>query len=101
MARSYAPAAGAKTDAVRDDALFAALDVETTGLFPLVGDRIIELAIVRFGSNGVAADEFPTLVDPQCDVDNSHVHGLLASDLAGAPTFHEIVGDVLSVARPS
>jgi DNA polymerase III epsilon subunit-like protein len=78
-----------------DGALFAALDVETTGFSPMVGDRIVEIAVVRIAPDGTVTDEYTTVVDPKCDVGPSYIHGLLQEDVEGAPTFHEIVGDVL------
>ena len=79
--------------------MFAVLDVETTGLSPEVGDRVVEIAILRLRPDGVVTDEFTTLVNPQRDVGPSWVHGLLPDDVATAPTFHEIAGDVLARLR--
>lgn len=77
------------------EALFAVVDLETTGFSPLVGDRIIEVAIVRVRADGSRADEYVTLVNPLRDVGAAHVHGIAQQDVAGAPTFQEILGDVL------
>jgi len=43
---------------VIDDAIFGALDVETTGFSPITGDRVIEIAIVRVGGDGSTLDEY-------------------------------------------
>jgi DNA polymerase III epsilon subunit-like protein len=51
-----------------DGALFAALDVETTGFSPMVGDRIVEIAVVRIAPDGTVTDEYTTVVDPKRDV---------------------------------
>jgi DNA polymerase-3 subunit epsilon len=85
------------TDAVHldDGALFAIVDVETTGFSPLVGDRIVEIAIIRVAPDGAVLDEYATLVNPQRDVGPYYVHGIMQDDVAAAPIFHEIVGDVL------
>jgi DNA polymerase III subunit epsilon len=77
------------------EALFAVVDLETTGFSPLVGDRIIEVAIVRVRADCSIADEYVTLVNPLRDVGAAHVHGIPQQDVAGAPTFQEILGDVL------
>jgi DNA polymerase-3 subunit epsilon len=69
--------------------------LETTGFSPLVGDRILEVAIVQVGADGAVAEEYVTLVNPLRDVGAAHVHGIAQEDVSGAPTFVEIVGDVL------
>ena len=77
------------------DTSFAVVDVETTGFSPLRGDRIVEVAVVRVSPSG--SEEYVTLVNPLRDVGPSHVHGLTAEDVAEAPMFQEIVGDLLEV----
>ena len=78
------------------DALFAVVDLETTGFSPLVGDRIIEVAIIRMAADGSRTDEYVTLVNPRRDVGAAYVHGIAQQDVDAAPTFDEIAGDVLS-----
>jgi DNA polymerase III epsilon subunit-like protein len=39
-------------------------------------------------------DVFETLVNPNRDISNSHIHGVSASMVAGAPSFDEIASDV-------
>ena len=46
------------------DAEYVVFDVETTGLSPLDGDRIIELAAVRV-RRGVIVDRYHSFVDPR------------------------------------
>lgn len=76
--------------------LFAVVDIETTGFSPLVGDRIVELGIVRVAGDGSTVDEYVTLVNPLREVGPTHVHGITQEDVAYAPTFVEVVGDVLA-----
>jgi DNA polymerase III epsilon subunit family exonuclease len=78
-----------------NDLSYAVCDVETTGFSPGLGDRIVEIAILRIAGDGTVDDEWTTLVNPLRDVGPTHVHGITAEDVAGAPTFTEIVGDVL------
>lgn len=68
---------------------FAVVDVETTGFYP-TKDRIIEIAVVHVDPAGAVSDTFCTLVDPGRDVGPTHIHGLTASDLVGAPTFAKV-----------
>ena len=76
---------------------FAVVDVETTGLFPSMHDRIIEIAAIRVDSNGNILDQYSTLVNPNRDIGATHIHGISARDVKNAPTFDEIAGDVLAV----
>ncbi len=55
----------------------------------------MEVAVVRL--TGGTSDEYVTLVNPLRDVGPSYIHGLTAEDVAGAPMFSEIVGDLLEM----
>ena len=72
---------------------FAVLDVETTGLSP-ARDRVIEIAVIRCAPDGSVIDEWSTLVDPGRDPGPTHIHGISAADLRGAPSFAEIAGEL-------
>src|ERR1700722_7974419 len=65
---------------------FAVVDVETTGLFP-ARDRVVEVAVVHLDPDARVTGAFSTLIDPRRDVGPTHVHGIRASDVTGAPTF--------------
>lgn len=78
-----------------DEGIFAVLDVEATGFSPLTGGRIIEIAVVRLGSDGAISDEYATLVNPEQPFDPMHSHGIEEADVREAPPFREIVGDLL------
>jgi DNA polymerase III epsilon subunit-like protein len=75
---------------------FAVLDVETTGFDPLARDRVVEIAIARLSPDGDPIDTWTTLVDPGRPPGPTHVHGITANDLRGAPTFAEIADEVAS-----
>ncbi len=74
---------------------FSVVDVETTGLFPDHHDRIIEIAVVRVNVAGNVLDEYSTLVNPNRDLGPTHIHGICAGDVANAPCFGDIAGDVI------
>jgi len=77
---------------------FAVVDLETTGFSP-DNDRIVEVAVVVLDADGTEIDAFCTLVDPECDPGPTHIHGITAAMLEGAPTFadvHPYVADLLS-----
>ncbi len=78
---------------------FAVLDVETTGFSPRLGDRIVEIATVRMRGDGTVLSEWSTLVDPSRDIGATHIHGITASDVVGAPRFADVVGDILQNVR--
>ena len=69
---------------------YAVIDLETTGFSPARGDRIIEVGVVLLDDDGVIEQEWTTLVDPQRDVGPTHVHGIRAGDVVGAPAFGDI-----------
>jgi len=68
---------------------FCALDVETAN-----EDRgsICQVGLVKVEA-GVVVDEWETLVDPEDDFNdfNTDIHGITARDVAGAPTFPEML----------
>ena len=79
---------------IPQDQGFAVVDVETTGLFPWRGDRIVEIAIVLATSRGDVLCEWSTLVNPRRAVAGVDIHGISSADVRRAPTFDQIVGDV-------
>ena len=96
MAGAILRAASLGRGKTRPDALFAVVDLETTGFSPLVGDRIVEVAIIQVSPTGERTDEYVTLVNPKREVGAAHVHGIAQQDADAAPTFEEMAGDVLS-----
>jgi len=72
---------------------FAVIDVETTGLSPK-GHRVLELAIVRTDPTGRVVDEWVRRFDPEGPVGATHIHGITAADVAGAPRFAEVLPEV-------
>ncbi|MFT0847950.1 3'-5' exonuclease [Actinomycetaceae bacterium L2_0104] len=69
---------------------FAVVDVETTGLNPS-SDRIIEIDVVALDAEGEFEDEWTSLVNPLRPVAAQFVHGISDDDVAGAPTFTELL----------
>jgi DNA polymerase-3 subunit epsilon len=78
------------------DAPYAVVHVETTGLSPAKGDRIVEIAIARVDARGRIEDEYATLVNPGRDVGPILVHGISTTEVLDAPTFEEIAGELLA-----
>ncbi|MDR3518550.1 MAG: DNA polymerase III subunit epsilon [Azospirillaceae bacterium] len=74
-----------------------ALDTETTGFDPLMGDRVVEIGCVEL-INHVATDrKFHCYLNPERDVpaDAVAVHGQTEDFLADKPVFAAVVGDFL------
>lgn len=74
------------------------LDTETTGLFPGLGHRIVEIGAVRL-ENWREVGQISTLLQPgrKMDAKASRVNGIDDNDLLGQPTFHDIAGDLLDL----
>ena len=75
---------------------FVFVDVETTGLDPLQGDKICEIAALKT-INGDVVEEFSTLVNPGRSIPQSavSVHGITDVMVMRSPLFREIAKDLL------
>ena len=67
-------------------------DTETTGLDPLTGDRVIEVAALELLNDLPTGKHFHALIDPQRDIpaDATRIHGISNGDLTGKPLFPAI-----------
>jgi DNA polymerase-3 subunit epsilon len=86
---------------------YVVFDVETTGLFPHRGDRIIEIGAVSV-SEGLIDGEFHSLVYTvkRIPAEAQRIHGITAEMLQNAPPaeevfprFHEFIKDRILVAH--
>jgi DNA polymerase III epsilon subunit-like protein len=78
------------------EAVFTALDIETTGLDPDV-DRIVEIGVVKFTADGTVIDEFATLVNnPGSSPGAREKHEIDDADLVGAPTAEQALREVFA-----
>ena len=70
---------------------YAVVDLETTGLSPAT-DSILEVALVVTDAAGRVERSWSTLVDPGAGVDvgPTHIHGLVAEELIGAPGLDDV-----------
>lgn len=73
---------------------YAVVDVETTGLDPRV-DRVVEVAVVRCDESGLVVSEWSSLVQPGRDPGPTEVHGITAADLDAAPSFTDVLPELL------
>jgi len=65
---------------------FAVVDVETTGFAPET-ERIVEVGVVVLDRAGAEVGAFCTLVDPDRHPGPTHIHGITAAMVSGAPSF--------------
>ena len=67
-------------------------DTETTGLDPLTGDRVLEVAALELMNDLPTGKHFHAMIDPQRDIpaEASRIHGFTNGDLVGKPLFAEI-----------
>lgn len=72
--------------------MYALVDVETTGLSQYT-DRVVQIAVRQLNADGSHHD-WSTLVDPERDPGPSHIHGITADHLRGAPRFGDVVDQV-------
>jgi DNA polymerase-3 subunit epsilon len=72
-------------------------DTETTGLDPLTGDRVIEVAALELVNGLPTGASFHRLIDPARDIptDSTRIHGITAADLVGQPQFAAIADELL------
>ncbi len=72
-------------------------DTETTGLDPLHGDRIIEIAAIELRNDLPTDRVFHTLIDPERDIpsDATRIHGITNADIIGKPIFAAIADQLL------
>lgn len=73
----------------------AVFDFETTGLNPGY-DRVIEVSVTRLDPGRPPRLVLDTLVNPRRRVSATEIHGITDGDVADAPKFGEIAGDLLA-----
>ncbi|MSO90161.1 MAG: DNA polymerase III subunit epsilon [Acetobacteraceae bacterium] len=73
-------------------------DTETTGLDPLNGDRIIEIAALELINDLPTGESFHRLINPERDVpaDATRIHGFTNAHVRGKPKFADIAQDLLA-----
>ena len=73
-------------------------DTETTGLDPLLGDRVIEIAAVELWNDLPTGKHFHALLDPERDIpaESTKVHGITNFHVEGKPKFNEIAESMLA-----
>jgi DNA polymerase III epsilon subunit family exonuclease len=94
------PAARAASSGQRwlADLSYAVLDLETTGLDPAGGDRVVSVAVVRVrGGTVERADAFSTLVDPARPIPPTAtaIHGITDEQVRGMPALLDVLPELV------
>lgn len=77
---------------------FVALDLETTGLHPYLGDEIISVALVELRGLAFSGRRYATLVNPERPIPpkSSAIHGIVDADIRHAPTIDSILPKIIT-----
>jgi DNA polymerase-3 subunit epsilon len=73
------------------------LNLETTGLFPSGHDWVVEIVLVLADHEGNLVTEWHSLVNPNRDLGPTSIHGITADLANEAPSFSELIGDILQL----
>ncbi len=78
------------------------VDVETTGLDPLVGDRICEIGAIKW-RGGIEVGRFHAMINPGCPIpaEASQIHGITDEMVRDAPSSGEVLGEFVAFANDS
>jgi ATP-dependent Lhr-like helicase len=74
---------------------YVVLDCETTGLHPSAHHRIVELALITVDGEGRPIESWSSLLRPERDLGPTAIHGIRAREVADAPSFEEVLGEIL------
>lgn len=79
------------------------LDVETTGLSPAKGDRIVEIALVEMIGRELTGKIFHQYINPQREIPEHviKIHGITNDKVKDSPTFEDISHDLTEFLYPS
>lgn len=72
-------------------------DTETTGLDPLTGDRVIEIAAIELINDLPTSNQFYALIDPERDIpsDSTRIHGITNAHVESKPKFADVADEML------
>ncbi len=76
---------------------YAVIDVETTGLWPDRGHKLVEIAVVHLDEHGAIEGKFETLVHPQRDFPVRRMHGIREIDMVDAPAFSGVASRLIEL----
>jgi DNA polymerase-3 subunit epsilon len=76
-------------------------DIETTGLDPRKGHRIVEIAGVRIENGKITEKTFESFVNPERPIppESRQIHGISDQDVNAAPTIMSVLPEFLAFAQ--
>ncbi|HSR01916.1 MAG TPA: DNA polymerase III subunit epsilon [Methylophilaceae bacterium] len=79
------------------------LDTETTGLYPDLGHRIIEIAAIETINRQLTGNHFHQYINPEREIDSAaqEVHGITLDFLQDKPLFESIAADFIEFVKDS
>jgi DNA polymerase-3 subunit epsilon len=79
------------------------LDLETTGLDPKQGHKIVEIGAIKLKNKLLTNDKFHRYVNPERDMPFQayNIHGISSSFLADKPIFKDVVDELLEFIKDS
>nr|VFK67166.1 MAG: DNA polymerase-3 subunit epsilon [Candidatus Kentron sp. UNK]VFK72546.1 MAG: DNA polymerase-3 subunit epsilon [Candidatus Kentron sp. UNK] len=77
---------------------FVALDLETTGFYPSLGDEIVSVALLELRGLAFSGEYYTTLINPKRRIppESSAIHGISDADIRNAPTMDEVLPEIIS-----
>lgn len=84
-----------------NDEYFTVADIETTGLSPDYGAKIIEIGAVKIFKDGTVVDEFSSFINPLMKLPKKtkELTGITQEDVDAAPPMHVVLSDFWEFAR--
>nr|VFK13041.1 MAG: exonuclease, DNA polymerase III, epsilon subunit family [Candidatus Kentron sp. LFY] len=77
---------------------FVALDLETTGLYPSLGDEIVSIALLELSGLTFSGKRYTTLINPERHIPSSSsaIHGISDADIQKAPTIDDALPEIIA-----
>jgi len=77
---------------------FVALDLETTGFYPSLGDEIVSIALLEMRGLAFSGNDYATLIHPGRPIpaESSAIHGIFDTDIRDSPTIDDILPDIIA-----
>lgn len=72
---------------------FAVIDFETTGLSPKI-NRVAQIAVVLTSPDGELISRWSTFINPDGQMEATHIHGITDADVRTAPKFKDIADEL-------